>query len=151
MKQLYLLLLAMMPINELRGTIPVGIEVFKLPVWQVLLVAITGTMIPIFFLLLLLPWLVNFLTKRSALADRFFTWLFQRTREKFYKNYSLYGNLGLAIFVAIPLPMTGAWSGAVAAFVFGIPYWRALGWIFLGVVVSGLIIMVLSLGLFSII
>ncbi len=150
MKELYIILLAMTPVNELRGTIPIGIGSLGLPAWKVFCLAVMGNMIPIFFLLLILPWITKFLMQRSKAFNRFFTWLFRRTREKFYKNYSLYGNLGLAIFVAIPLPMTGAWSGAVAAFLFGISYWRAIGWIFLGAALAGLIVTGLSVGLFSI-
>ena len=150
MRELYIFLLAMTPINELRGTIPIGIGSLNLPVWKVFCLAVLGNMIPVFFLLLILPRVTKFLMQTSKIANRFFTWLFDRTRRKFYKKYSLYGNLGLTIFVAIPLPITGAWSGAIAAFLFGIPYWRALGWIFLGVIFAGLIVTGLSLGAISI-
>ena len=56
----------------------------------------------------------------------------------------------MVIFVAIPLPITGAWTGSVAAFLFGIPFKRALGLIFIGVLISGLIVTFLTLGIIKI-
>lgn len=149
--QLQILLLAMIPINELRGTIPVALGVYHLMTWEAFLWSVVGNMIPIFFVLLLLPWVVNVLIKKSNQINKLFNWLFERTRKKFYKKYSLYGDLALIIFVATPLPLTGAWSGAVAAFLFGIPYWRAIGLIFLGVLIAGLIVTGISTGIFTII
>jgi len=149
--QLQILLLAMTPINELRGTIPVALGFYHLPVKEAFFYSVAGNMIPIFFILLLLPWIANVLMKKFDKFNKFFTWLFERTRKKFYKKYSLYGDLALTIFVAVPLPLTGAWTGAIAAFLFCIPYWRALGLIFLGVLIAGLIITGLSAGVFTII
>jgi uncharacterized membrane protein len=75
--------------------------------------------------------------KRSKVMERFFNWLFERTRKKLEKKYEVYAEVALAVFVAIPLPLTGAWSGAVAAFIFDIPYRKALFWIFVGVLGAG--------------
>jgi len=62
-----------------------------------------------------------------------------------------FGDLALVIFVAIPLPLTGGWTGAVAAFLFGIPYFKSLGLIFLGIFLAGIIITLTSTGFFSLI
>jgi len=144
------LLLAMMPINELRGTIPLSLSVFKMGAFEAFFWAVLGNILPIFFLLLFWKYLVRFLMDRIPVFQKFFSWLFERTRAKFYKKHSLYGDLALVIFVAIPLPLTGAWTGSVAAFLFGIPYWRAIGLIFLGVVIAGIIVTAISMGTFSI-
>jgi uncharacterized membrane protein len=126
-------LLAMIPLAELRGAIPIANQAFHLPLWQAFILAVAGNMIPIPFILLFLGPASEWLMKHSKLMDRFFNWLFARTRKKLEKQYELYAEIALAVFVAIPLPLTGAWSGAVAAFLFDIPFKKALFWIFVGV------------------
>lgn len=137
------LLLAMLPIFELRGAIPVGSKILGLPLAEAVALSVVGNMLPIIPILLLLgpasAWL-----SRWDLFDSFFQWLFSRTRSKsdLIRKYEL---VGLMLFVAVPLPMTGAWTGAVAAFLFGIGFWPALGAIFLGVLIAGAIITTLVL------
>jgi uncharacterized membrane protein len=132
------ILLSMIPLAELRGSIPIANQVFHLPLWQVFIIAVIGNMIPIPFILLFLGPASEWLMKHSKIMDRFFNWLFDRTRRKMQKQYELYAEIALAVFVAIPLPFTGAWSGAVAAFIFDIPFKKALFWIFLGVIGAGI-------------
>lgn len=132
------IVLSMIPLAELRGSIPIANQVFHIPLWQIFIIAVIGNMIPIPFILLLLGPASEWLMKKSKLMDRFFNWLFDRTRRKMQKQYELYAEIALAVFVAIPLPLTGAWSGAVAAFIFDIPFKKALFWIFLGVIGAGL-------------
>jgi uncharacterized membrane protein len=149
--QIKTILLAMLPINELRGTIPVAISVFGLHPIEAMIYSIIGNMLPIFLIVWLLPTVANFLSQHSKFFNRFFNWLFERTRRKFYNNYHKYGDWALIIFVAIPLPMTGAWSGAIAAFLFGMSYWKSILLNFLGVVIAGIIVTLLSSGIFSLI
>ncbi|PKQ28070.1 MAG: ligand-binding protein SH3 [Candidatus Anoxymicrobium japonicum] len=132
------ILLSMIPLAELRGSIPFASQYFHIPLWKAFLIAIAGNMIPIPFVLWLLGPASEWLMKHSKIMDRFFNWLFDRTRRKRQKQYEVYAEVVLAVFVAIPFPMTGAWSGAVAAFIFGIPKKKALFWIFLGVIGAGL-------------
>ncbi|MDD3276902.1 MAG: small multi-drug export protein [Kiritimatiellales bacterium] len=132
-----------LPIVELRGAVPVGIVAFKMPWWRVFLIAVAGNMIPIPVILLLLGPLSRACMKFSA-GRKFFDWLFARTRKK-SASIEKYEALGLTIFVAIPLPMTGAWTGAMAAFVMGIPFWKAMRYILLGVMIAGIIMTTLSL------
>jgi uncharacterized membrane protein len=145
------ILLAMTPINELRGTIPLAIGLWDLNPLKAFGLAVIGNMIPVFFLLWFWPGLSGFLIKKSRTAQKFFNWLWQRTYRKFYKKHSLYGDLALILLVAIPLPFTGAWTGTVAAFLFKIPYGKSLGLIFLGVVIAGIVVTLASLGIFSLI
>jgi uncharacterized membrane protein len=149
--QIQTILLAMLPINELRGSIPFAIAVLGLQPFEAFFYAVIGNILPIFFIAWFLPIVAGFLSKHSKIFNKFFNWLFERTRKKFYKNYQKYGDLGLVIFVAIPLPMTGAWSGAVAAFLFGMPYWKSILLNFLGVIIAGIIVTLLSSGIFSLI
>lgn len=131
-------LLAMIPLAELRGSIPIANQSFHIPLWQAFLISVAGNMLPVFFILWFLGPASDWLMEHSKLCERFFNWLFARTRRKLEKQYEVYAEVALAIFVAIPLPLTGAWSGAVAAFIFDIPYKKALFWIFIGVIGAGL-------------
>ena len=132
-----------LPIVELRGAIPVGIAAFHMPWWKVYLVAVAGNMLPIPFILLLLGPVSNFLMRFPA-GKRFFEWLFSRTRKK-SANIEKYEALGLTLFVAIPLPVTGGWTGAMAAFLMDIPFWKSMLYILLGVMIAGVIMTALSL------
>ncbi|MBN1676440.1 MAG: small multi-drug export protein [Kiritimatiellae bacterium] len=138
---LAVLLIATLPIVELRGAIPVG-HVLRMDPWAVYLVAVAGNMIPIPFILLLLGPVSSFLM-RWRIGKRFFEWLFARTRRK-SAQIEKYEKLGLAIFVAIPLPVTGGWTGAVAAFLMGLRFWHAMASILLGVMIAGAIMSGLS-------
>ncbi len=131
------------PVIELRGAVPVGINVLRRPWWGVLPMAIVGNMLPVPFILLWLGPLSRGLMRFRA-GRRFFDWLFARTRRK-TAGIEKYETLGLAVFVAIPLPATGAWTGAIAAFLLGVRFHHALGSILLGVLVAGVIMTVLSL------
>lgn len=147
--QLKTFLLAMTPLNELRGTIPLALKVWHLGFLQTFFWAVLGNIVPIFFLLIFWKFLVEVIFERFPKTKKLFNWIFERTRKKFYKKYSLYGDLALVLFVAIPLPFTGAWTGSIAAYLFGIKYWKAIGLIFLGIIISGLIVSATSIGIFS--
>lgn len=145
------ILLAIAPINELRGTIPIALAFFHFSPLKALLLAYIGNMIPVFLLLLFWKRLAWVLARRFKLFNRFSFWLFERTRKRIYNKYRIYGDIALVCFVAIPLPITGAWTGTVAAFLLGVPYWKAVGLIFLGVIISGIIVTLASLGISSLI
>jgi len=76
----------------------------------------------------------------------FFDWLFDRTRRKLTGRVEKYGYWALTLFVAVPLPVTGAWTGALAAFVFGLPKKKALLAIFVGVCISATIVTLVTVG-----
>jgi len=112
--------------------------------------AVLGNIIPIIFVLLGLDLLINkFLIHRIYFFNRFFTWLFERTKKNHSKKFKRWKDWALVIFVAIPLPLTGAWSGAVAAFVFGIPIKRALPLIGLGVIIAGIVVSLVTVGIIN--
>lgn len=140
------MLIAMIPVGELRAAIPIGVTLYKLPLLSSLFWSIIGNMIPVYIILIAFEHVAAWLQKHSAAADRFFTWLFERTRKKLEHSVERYGVLALAIFVAIPLPATGAWTGALAAFLFGIEKKKAFFAILAGVIAAGLIISLLTFG-----
>ncbi len=143
------ILLAMTPINELRGTIPIAILIFGLTPIKVFFLAWIGNMIPIVFLLWFWKYLSENWASKNKLIRKFLDWVFKRTRKRFYRKYSLYGDLALIILVAIPLPFTGAWTGSIAAFLFGISYGRSLGLISIGVLIAGVIVTAVTTGIYS--
>lgn len=140
---------AMLPVAELRVSIPLAIGVYNLSPFWAFVISVIGNMVPVFFILLLIGRVSNFLCKYFKFFDKFFNWLFERTRRKNSASFQKWGDFALYFFVAVPLPMTGGWSGALAAFIFGIPFARAFWLIFGGVFTAGVIVLLLSLGLFG--
>ncbi|MFA6391757.1 MAG: small multi-drug export protein [Patescibacteria group bacterium] len=144
-------LIAMLPIAELRASIPIALGVYDLPVLESYFLSVAGNIFPVIFILWLLEPFSRWLSAHSKFFKKFFDWLFLRTRKKFAAKYEKWGLLALAIFVAIPLPATGAWTGAIAAFLFGIPFKKSIVSITLGVMIAGVIVTLISLGAKSII
>ena len=141
----------MLPITELRATIPLALIVYDLPVWSAFILAVLGNLIPVVFIIWFLNLLINkFLLHRIYIFNRFFSWLFENTRRKHSKKFERWRDLALIILVAILLPFTGAWTGALAAFVFGIPIKRAFPLIALGVLIAGIIVTAITLGIINI-
>jgi uncharacterized membrane protein len=141
--ELAVFIIAMLPIVELRGAIPVGINFYHMVWYKAALISIVGNMVPIFLILFLLDKIAAVLSK-IKIFERFFTWLFNRTRRK-SKLIEEYETIGLMLFVAIPLPVTGAWTGSIAAFLLGIKYFNAIIAIFLGVLIASVVVTTLSL------
>lgn len=150
--EVVMMLLSAIPVTELRASIPVAYTVmadkWNWPWWKIYLLAIAGNMLPVPFILTLLGPVSKWLS-RWKVFNRFFDWLFERTRSRVGSHIQKYRALGLAAFVAVPLPVTGAWTGSAAAFVFGIPRRLALPSIFLGVCVAGGIITLIMTGVLS--
>ena len=136
-------LLAMTPVGELRASLPAGILFYGLDWKIVFLVSLLGNLVPVVFLLLLLGPVSNRLSKNFLIFNKFFDWLFERTRKKTSERIKKYGEIALISFVAIPLPFTGAWTGAIAAFLFGIPFKKAFLLIAAGVIIAGIIVLTL--------
>ena len=142
-KELIIVLLAALPLSELRLSIPVAIIEFNIDPVTAFVLSVIGNMIPVVLLLLFLEPVSNFL-RRWKIWDMFFTWLFNRTYHKHNEKFEKYGSMGLAIFVGVPLPVTGAWTGCAAAFVFGFKFKNAFLAILAGVIMAGIIITVLT-------
>ena len=140
--QLLTALLSMLPIIELRGAIPFAIEVLHLPPLEAYIWGVMGNIVPTIFILRFLEPIARFLRKHSKYFDKFLAKLFSKTRTEHSARFKEYGAIFLVLFVAIPVPGSGAWTGALIAFLFGVSYWKALGLISLGVFGAGLIITV---------
>lgn len=147
-KLLVTLGVSMVPVIELRGAIPIGM-VMGLDIFSSFVCAVIGNMIPIPFILIFLMKIFDWMKKRDnwmgKVVDKMLS-IADKKRETVDK----YGWIGLFILVAIPLPGTGAWTGALVASVFRLPFKKALLSIFLGVLAAGLIVLAASAGLFSV-
>jgi uncharacterized membrane protein len=143
------ILIAMSPLLELRGAIPVALFQYHLNPFSAFFFSVLGNMIPCFFLLLYLEKFSNYFSSKSPLFKKVINWFFERTRRKHGEKFNKSKELALMLFVAIPLPVTGAWTGSVCAFLFDIPFSRALPMIFLGVVIAGIIVTLFSLGIIN--
>lgn len=145
--RLLTVIIAALPIFELRGGIPYAVWIGNLSWQEAFLFAAIGNFLPVIPILLLLERVSNWLM-RYPVWNRFFTWLFARTRRK-GKLIERFEALGLAMFVAIPLPVTGAWTGCVAAFIFKIPLRTAIPMIICGILTAGVIVTLATLGVIS--
>lgn len=130
------------PVAELRGGLPLAISYGISPAAAFFL-AVFGNLLPVLPILVGLDWAEKLL-RRWPLTNRLLDWIFARTRRK-GRLIERYGALGLVLLVAIPLPATGAWTGAIAAFLFGIPSKRAFPLITAGVLIAGLVVLALTL------
>lgn len=141
---LYVFGLAMVPVFELRGAIPVGVAA-GLPFWIVFITAILGNLLPVPFLILFTRRVFEWLRKKSAFFERLVSRLEKKAsaKEDLLKKYEL---LGLCILVAIPLPGTGAWTGSLVAAVFDIRLKHAFPAIALGVLIAAVIVSVVTYG-----
>ena len=139
------LLAAALPVSELRGAIPLAIGVYGYDPWQAYLLAVLGNLLPVVPLLLFLGPVSDWL-RRFTFWDKFFTWLFSRTRRKYIREHESFSLTALALFVAVPLPVTGAWTGCAIAFLVGFRFWPAFVAISAGVLLAGFIVTATVLG-----
>jgi uncharacterized membrane protein len=133
------LVAAALPVSEVRGAIPLAIGVYGYSPLDAYLLSVFGNLLPIIPLLLFLGPVSDYL-RRYNWGEWFFSWLFARTRRKYIQEHENFGLTALAIFVAIPLPMTGAWTGCAVAFLLGFRFWPAFAAIAAGVLLAGVIV-----------
>ncbi len=145
-RELIVLIISMLPISELRGAIPIAVGVYEMSMLNAFCWAVLGNIIPIIFILWFLEKVSIFLSGKSYFFNRFFVWLFEKTRKRHSKKFQKFKELALILLVAIPLPFTGAWTGALAAFVFGVPIKKAFLLIILGVLIAGVIVSLVTAG-----
>ncbi len=139
------LIVSMLPIVELRGAIPVGVSL-GLPVWQAAIIAMVGNMLPVPFIIAFVRTLMDWLRQRSDRARRFVAWLERKGSGKKAERVRKAQFFGLLLFVSIPMPGTGAWTGALIAALLNMRMKRALPPILLGVLVAGLIVSLATAG-----
>lgn len=140
----------MLPIFEVRGGIPFALTLGINPI-QAFAICVIGNIlvIPILFLFLdfihvqFLKW--NFYNKTF---EKFLIKI-QKRKDKIEKNYEIYGIIALGLFVAIPLPITGAWTGTLIAWLLNLKRWRSFFAISFGIIIAAIIVSLLTLGIIS--
>ena len=140
-------LISMIPLVELRGAVPYAIS-SGIPLWQALLIGVIGNMLPVpiifFFARHILEW-----GKDKPVIGNFFTWCLNKGHRGGQKLEEAAGDKGifwaLLLFVGIPLPGTGAWTGTLAASILDWDFKRSVLAVMLGVILAGLIMGNLSL------
>lgn len=147
MNWLEVLIVSAMPFSELRGGIPLAIYL-GLPPTEAFLLAILGNLLPIPFLLMFLEKIDRIVIRWEPLARIYLKVVERIERKKIIVER--YGYLGLLMFVAIPLPMTGAWSGSLLAFLLRLNKTKSLIFITIGVLIAGILVLSASLGVVSI-
>jgi uncharacterized membrane protein len=155
-KLVVVFLVSMVPLIELRGAIPIAIGMgVELPEWAILIIAVIANIIPVpfiyFFARKILEWgstkckwktfkkFCNFCLKKGEKAG-----------DKLLKKAGRGTYFALYLFVAIPVPGTGAWTGTLAASILKLDFKKTIISIIAGVITAGLIMLLVSLGLFKV-
>ena len=141
------MLVSMIPVVELRGGIPFGVAA-GLPVWAAFLAAVLGNLIPVPFIIVYIRRIFQWMRRRIPRLNRLVDKLEKKAHLKGQK-VNKYKYLGLMLFVAIPLPGTGAWTGSLAAAFLDMPLRKALPSVILGVLIAGMAVSILSYGVVS--
>lgn len=145
-RNLCVLICSMIPVIELRGAIPLG-AALGMPFWQNYLFSVIGNMLPIPVILLCVDAVLRFMQRcRVKIFNKISGFIFRKA-EKHRPKIEKYSFWGLFMFVAVPLPGTGAWTGSLVAALIGMKFWKAMLSIFLGVLAAGLVMSVVSYGI----
>ena len=137
-REFIVLIVSMLPIFELRGAIPLAVLHFHMPVLTAFLISWIGNLIPVLPIIYFLEPIRKMLS-HIKIVHRFFDWFYARTYRR-GKKAMKWGAIGLSLFVAIPLPVTGAWTGSVVAILFDIKPRYAFPAIILGVTIAGILV-----------
>lgn len=140
---LYTFFLSMVPVIELRGAIPFGAAA-GLPFWECYLLCIVGNMLPVPVILLFVRYVLNWM-KRVRHLDKIAIWV-ENKAHKHSASIVKYAGVGLFAFVAIPIPGTGAWTGALIAALLDMRMKKSILPIFCGILTAGLIVSGISYG-----
>ena len=153
-KELCVFFCSMVPIIELRGAIPMGAAfnatLGGMPFWLTYILSVAGNMLPIPFILLFIKKVIKWMSvSKVKLFNKIANFLLNKVEKKRDKieKYSFWG---VCLFVAIPLPVTGAWTGSLVAAMIDMKFWKALLSCFIGVLIAGVIMTLVSYGVASI-
>jgi uncharacterized membrane protein len=144
-KELGVVICSTLPVIELRGGVPMG-AALGLPWWQSYIFAVLGNMIPVPIILLFVRSFILWMSNSRFRICRKIANKLERKAEKNRPKIEKYAFWGITLFIAIPLPMTGAWTGSLVCATIGEKFWRAMLAAFIGVLISGAIMTIISYG-----
>ena len=133
------------PLAEVDAAIPLAISFGFTPLKAYLLATI-GNIIPLLPLLWFWRHGTEFLSARSARLKKFFDWVFAHTRAKYGKRLEVGGLAAIVVLLVLPIPLAGAWTMTVLAFLFDFPFWKSFYAIVLGVALGALVVLGITLG-----
>ncbi|MBR6305804.1 MAG: small multi-drug export protein [Bacteroidales bacterium] len=143
-------LISMVPLIEIRGAIPYAVG-FELPLVPSIIVAVIGNMLPVPFIFLFARRILEW-GKDKKYIGKFFTWCLEKGHKGGEKLQAKAGRglyIALLLFVGIPLPGTGAWTGTLAASLLDMDFKKSTIYIMAGVLLAGAIMLAASLGVFG--
>ena len=144
---LILFLITLVPFVELRGSIPYGISVLGLNWFIVFLIAvISNALIGPLIYFLLDKLIHNFLLKNKWFSN-IYNKIIERTQRKIKKYVNKYGEIGIAIFIAVPLPGTGSYSAALGSYLIGLNFKKFIIANLIGVLIAGIIVTLITIGI----
>ncbi len=140
-KELAAFLIAAIPVTELRAALPLAYKAYGLSAFWAWFYSVAGTFSAMVLIVLLLDPAAKFLSKYIRFFHKFFEWLFEHTRKRANGKMEKYGEWAIFIMAATPIPFVGGMTGALAAFVFGVPLKKSLPLLLFGTMVSGMIVL----------
>ena len=136
-------IISMLPITELRFSIPYFILIERLSWFKVYIVSIVGNILIGILIVTIIGPIMNFF-KKNYYLKRIITFIINRTRKK-SKIIELYKFLGLVLFIGIPAPFTGVWTGSLAAYLLSFEKKKSYLGIIIGVMISATIVLIITL------
>lgn len=133
-------LFAMTPVFELRGALPWGATIGGLSLVEAFFWSIAGNILIAILLVFLLPIFTKFVEKNWEWGNRILHKIFAKTRAKHSQNFARFEKIFLIVLVAIPLPGSGGWTGALVAWLFGVEKKWAIVLISAGIVIAGFLV-----------
>ena len=136
--ELIVLLTAILPVSELRGAIPLALLKFNFPLWKAFLIGIIGNTLPCIPLILFLNLFEKF-SEKNKILNKIFNFFKLRAlkRKKLIEKYEIFG---IYLFVSVPLPFTGAWTGCLLAYLLQTPPFKTFLAVFFGILTAGIIV-----------
>lgn len=145
-EELATFLIAIIPVTELRASIPLAYNVYGLSAFSAWFWSVAGTFFTMLMIVLILDPIAIFLSKYSEIFKKFFEWLFEHTRKKTSSKIEKYEEWAIFILAATPIPLIGGMTGALAAFVFGIALKKSIPLLLIGTMLAGGIVLFLTMG-----
>lgn len=144
-EELCVFLCSMLPVIELRGAIPMAFA-FGLLWWEAYLISVLGNLLPVPFILLLINAVIKWMAaSKVKFFNKIANFLIERVEKK-RERIEKYSFWGLCFFIAVPLPVTGAWTGSLVAAVIGMKPWKAFLSALLGVLIAGVVVTLIVYG-----
>lgn len=151
MVELKTFLIAMVPVIELRGSIPIALEVYHMPLWSAYFFSVLGNLGALCLIVILGSICTAFLVKRGGLLARTWTWVLEHTKKAHEPKAVQWGKgLAVLLLVATPIPFVGGWTGAFLALVLGMSLLQAFPFLLAGSLLAGIFVSILTVGITSI-